>query len=889
MRELLLIFFAASLGTFVMAQDIPVTFQVDMSVQVAEGSFDPMTGLVVIRGDFQDEAGDPGGDWQGDFFALADADANEIYDLTVNFPPAQNDSSFEFKFVISPDGWEAADNRPFTVVSPGVTLPVFWFSNDSIPNVVPAVTNTIVFTADISGILGVGAGGAFDPAQDSLVLMGLDWDGLGQNVKGTRRLIQDPFNPGLFTATLSVTSGGGFTEGDSTKWKFKAFPDARFSNGGWETGTDRWHIYQADGATIDLPTIVPRVFPIFDTLANDINITFNVDMSDPVNQYNGENISPATLEFVGMRGGAGFLGDWSAGGNWTPDDTTAGVMKVLTDMGNNIWSRTVFIPGGTQGGGVFEYKFAMMYPGADTVNGGSSPLDNEGGFGVNHSFVLADGPDIVINNVFGTFVEPQDIPVTFQVDMSVQVAEGGFDPMTGLVVIRGDFQDEAGDPGGDWQGDFFALADADADEIYDLTVNFPPAQNDSSFEFKFVISPDGWEAADNRPFTVMSPGVTLPVFWFSNDSIPNVVPAVTNTINFTADISEILGVGAGGAFDPAQDSIQVMGLDWDGLGQNVKGNRTTIQDPFNPGIFTATLTVTSGGGFTEGDSTKWKFKGFPDARFSNGGWETGEDRWHIYQADGATIDLPTIVPRIFPLFDTLANDINVTFNVDLSNPINRYNGQQIDPATLQFVGMRGGAGFLGDWSAGGNWTPDDTTLGVMKVLTDMGNNIWSRTAFIPGGTQGGGVFEYKFAMMYLGADTVNGGSSPLDNEGGFGVNHGFVLIDGPDIVLNDIFGDFVVSVEKVEDLVPTKYELEQNYPNPFNPSTTIRYAIPQGGLVTLRVFNLLGEEVATLVNEELTSGVFEVNFNANAFASGIYFYTLNVGNFVATKKMILLK
>jgi hypothetical protein len=482
--------------------------------------------------------------------------------------------------------------------------------------------------------------------------------------------------------------------------------------------------------------------------------------------------------------------------------------------------------------------------------------------------------------------------VTFQCDMNVQIGDGNFDAMTDLLVIRGSFQTEGGDQGGDWQGDFFATADGDADGIYTGDVSFPDHYVGTGFEFKFVISPDGWESIpNNRQFTVEAGGSTLPVVYFNDDDGSFV--GITNTLNFTADIGGILGVGAGGAFDDTQDSLQVMGLDWDGLGSDVVGNRTTVKDPFNAAIYRTTLTVTTTDIAGEGDSTKWKFKAFPDARFSNGGWETGEDRWHIYQPDGSTIDLPTIVPRIFPLFDTLANDINVTFNVDMSDPVNQYNGNHIDPATLEFVGMRGGASFLGDWSAGGNWTPSDTiggeATGLMKVLTDLGNNMYTRTVNLPGGTQGGGVFEYKYAMMYPGADTVNGGSSPLDNEGGFGINHNFILTDGPDIVINNFFGNFVVGVEKVDDLIPAKFELSQNYPNPFNPSTKITYTVPVAGLITLKVYNLLGEQVVELVNEEQSVGKYEATFNAKQFSSGIYFYTLTSGDFSATKKMILMK
>ena len=87
----------------------------------------------------------------------------------------------------------------------------------------------------------------------------------------------------------------------------------------------------------------------------------------------------------------------------------------------------------------------------------------------------------------------------------------------------------------------------------------------------------------------------------------------------------------------------------------------------------------------------------------------------------------------------------------------------------------------------------------------------------------------------------------------------------------------------------TEYALEQNYPNPFNPSTKINYSIPQSGLISLKVYDVLGNEIATLVNAEKPAGNYEVNFNASQLSSGIYFYKLQVGLFVETKKMILLK
>lgn len=90
-------------------------------------------------------------------------------------------------------------------------------------------------------------------------------------------------------------------------------------------------------------------------------------------------------------------------------------------------------------------------------------------------------------------------------------------------------------------------------------------------------------------------------------------------------------------------------------------------------------------------------------------------------------------------------------------------------------------------------------------------------------------------------------------------------------------------------LSPDSYNLAQNFPNPFNPATNIRYSIPQRSSVTLKVYDILGNEVAALVNEEKDQGVYTVTFNAAALSSGIYFYTLRADGFVQTKKMLLIK
>lgn len=89
--------------------------------------------------------------------------------------------------------------------------------------------------------------------------------------------------------------------------------------------------------------------------------------------------------------------------------------------------------------------------------------------------------------------------------------------------------------------------------------------------------------------------------------------------------------------------------------------------------------------------------------------------------------------------------------------------------------------------------------------------------------------------------------------------------------------------------IPENFRLDQNYPNPFNPATAIRYSVPSSEFITLKVYDILGKEVAILVNEEKASGSYEIMFDAANIPSGIYFYQLKAGSFIKTKKMILMK
>jgi hypothetical protein len=101
--------------------------------------------------------------------------------------------------------------------------------------------------------------------------------------------------------------------------------------------------------------------------------------------------------------------------------------------------------------------------------------------------------------------------------------------------------------------------------------------------------------------------------------------------------------------------------------------------------------------------------------------------------------------------------------------------------------------------------------------------------------------------------------------------------------------DIVSDVSDLQGVIPSEYKLQQNYPNPFNPVTNIIFSIPQSGLTELKVFDILGREVTTLVNETVSAGEHSIQFSAGNLASGVYYYRLKVNDFISANKMVLLR
>ncbi|MBS1514569.1 MAG: T9SS type A sorting domain-containing protein [Bacteroidetes bacterium] len=194
-------------------------------------------------------------------------------------------------------------------------------------------------------------------------------------------------------------------------------------------------------------------------------------------------------------------------------------------------------------------------------------------------------------------------------------------------------------------------------------------------------------------------------------------------------------------------------------------------------------------------------------------------------------------------------------------------------------------GFYYSTNSGSNWTKTNfgiATDSISYSCVSMRSGfslVGTRTNLLPGK----GLFfnlNFSYAFNYGLTDlNINSVTGPM-------VYYLFAAGDSG-MYRTDLRDD----IRLISSEVPDKFSLSQNYPNPFNPSTVIRYQLLVAGNVSLKVFDLLGKEVATLVNEKQNAGSYDVDFNSTEYnlPSGIYFYTLNAGDFKETKKMVLVK
>jgi hypothetical protein len=268
-------------------------------------------------------------------------------------------------------------------------------------------------------------------------------------------------------------------------------------------------------------------------------------------------------------------------------------------------------------------------------------------------------------------------------------------------------------------------------------------------------------------------------------------------------------------------------------------------------------------------------------------------------------DISTGTAVIFRVFNyavgpTIHPASKIKYTVNMSNATSSINLQPF--SSVNSVKICGDKIPL-RWPSGG-W-PDADSIFAINLYDDgtngdilAGDNIWSKDLNFPFNTHGS--VKYKYSANW-GLQTNNGGN---ENESSSGTYHSFDI--PPNILVatvvdtfgimgeNQLTNKIILDVEDTRSTIISSYSLSQNYPNPFNPITKIRYTIPNNVEtrhgVSLGVYDVFGNEVATLVDEYKPTGSYEIEFSAKGgLASGIYFYQMRVNDFVATKKMIFLK
>ena len=609
--------------------------------------------------------------------------------------------------------------------------------------------------------------------------------------------------------------------------------------------------------------------------AQTVDVTFQVDMS--VKIATGY-FNPAT-EVVTCPGGFN---------NWL-NEPPANTEKVMADPDNDsIYTITIAMaPSQTYG---YKFNIGLGWDGKDEGPGDRSVVIGASNMTVDISFFDDYTPYTGITSA-----------VTFSVDMQLP-AQGAFDPATDHVFIAGNFTD--------WQNAALELDDPDGDSIYTLTVSDFTSGDLAIYKFVWsaTTAPNGtWESptegedlivgsGGNRIYGVHDGDNDVSRWW--NNVNPTVQLADGN-IFFEVDMSvaEELGV-----FDPDVDSVLIPGS-FNGWNLNDPDKVRMNQNPANPNDWFIDIPFVQEI-LNSTQAYKYFIRNAPSSPpYANTGWEVAiggntsagnRDRLITFEGDPAQV-------APFSFFENIHTDwviptgtsVVINFSVDMTNAVNP------DSQAVPFVPGTDSVFWMPrqPFYYAVNNIPWPGAFPRILELTDPNTDmIYTGTLTIDGPMFNGYLYNYAYSSTTgLVQEEEEQGSMRVRFVGQSG---GARVFDSPWDMPLDVWSNSPkpeedhpqgwVSVKEIPGS-PQTYSLEQNFPNPFNPSTKIRFSVPERGLVTLKVFNLLGEEVETLLNSELANGTYEVDFKGTSISSGIYFYTLTANNFISTKKMILLK
>jgi hypothetical protein len=656
----------------------------------------------------------------------------------------------------------------------------------------------------------------------------------------------------IYSATVSRPTG------DTILYKY--FKTLR---GGldWEGGDNKMHVVQAGDQTVPLTWFDgDSVF----TPPSAAKITFQVNMSIKMREG---SFLPGSGDIVRV---AGSFNNWGS--------STDTLVKGASD---SIYSKTIELSAAS-----IQYKFLKnLRGGLDWENVSNRPF----------TVTASDATIPVVwfddDSVYNA--PTTDVNVKFQVNMSVKMKEFTFLPDSGdVVTVSGGFN------GWGWAD---TLAKGASDSIWSKTIKIASG---SSISYKFLKTKRGgldWENVSNRAHTVALTDESIAPVWFDDDSVVNT--PITANVLWEVDMSAWEQLGW---FDPAKDQMQVRG------GFEGWGGTLLTQDFFNAHLFNLSQEYSG----TSGDQIFYKFYNLQDSATAFARWgtdyNTNKDGYNYehpsergdgnlsYSITSDAFQGPktTGFSQIAKLGLFNATDsTNITFTVNMG-PAKRYSNAFV-PAT-DTVKVLFGSNRLwlaSQWKSQGlaekpeNW--------VLSPKVGGGDSIYTVTMKVKGKTHYGVMYQYGVYKSDGTSYTEGGGlgvSNPYRSRfirngsvGAWGSAYSFPQDewqkDPPMVCETALYTDAV----KVGETQPLVYSLSQNYPNPFNPTTTIKFTVPAAGIVTLKVFNILGQEVATLAQGMYQPGTFTALFEARNLSSGVYFYRMQTEKFTDVKKMMLLK
>jgi hypothetical protein len=502
-----------------------------------------------------------------------------------------------------------------------------------------------------------------------------------------------------------------------------------------------------------------------------------------------------------------------------------------------------------------------------------------------------------------TALAQETVDVTFRIDMTALIDSCQYMEARGdTIAVRGTFNEWSN------EGEWTILEDTGENNVYAATIE---AEVGTELIYKFWTNRAPWEDGDDRRYTPTAEAEqVLPIAEYRK-TFSNICGADMETlfVEFAVNMDARI---RSGSFNPETDNVVVRGTfnGWSGDAHMLE------PFPLDPTIYSTVVEIDD---FAVPGTIEYKFvtrigdadgwEGIPNRVLTITGNEPRDDEGRLLVEadeipyfDNATPDMlfsqpTTLTLRVDarPAFYFLADSGFVPSDVQTSEEVQGFSNVFINGPISNVDGA-------GDWYS---WGPENLGLLETRKFTPSAENdsifVWTRT------------FNENEGRRWVGKFGLDG----YDNESGFGADHVFIVPDEPNVTIDVIFGSerdndgnvlyspyigfdandnpFVrrnpqsTNIEVIGGELPAQIALDQNYPNPFNPTTTFEYRIDAAQHVVLKVYDVLGREVATLVDGMQPASSYRVSFDAGSLPSATYLYQLRAGSQVITRTMTLLK